>query len=161
MILVTLGTQDKPFTRLLDCIKEQQENGKINDKVIVQAGCTRYKTDNMEMFDLIPMDKMEKLVADADLIITHGGVGSIIGGLKAGKKIIACARLKKYGEHTNDHQLQIVENFSKEGYIKSLGEGEDLGRLLDELADFEPKQYESNTKNMIALVEDFIEKNTR
>ncbi len=37
--------------------------------------------------------------------------------LKKGKKVIAAARLKKYGEHDNDHQLQIIEAFKEDGYI--------------------------------------------
>ena len=40
MILVTLGTQDKKFTRLLEAIQKQIDKGNIKDKVIVQAGCT-------------------------------------------------------------------------------------------------------------------------
>ena len=45
MILVTLGTQDKPFTRLLDAVLREIEKGNIKDEVIVQAGCTKYETD--------------------------------------------------------------------------------------------------------------------
>ena len=161
MILVTLGTQDKPFGRLLEKISEQIDNGKIKDRVVVQSGCTRFETDKMEMFDLIPMDEMESLTKEADLIITHGGVGSIIGGLKNNKKVIACARLKKYGEHTNDHQIQIIENFSKAGYIKALEEDGDLGKILEEIADFVPEQYESNTEKMIALVDGYIKNNVK
>ena len=81
LILVTLGTQDKKFTRLLDAIQKQIDSNVINDKVIVQAGCTSdYKSDDMEIFDLIPMDEFEKLIKECDLLITHGGVGSIITG---------------------------------------------------------------------------------
>ena len=34
--------------------------------------------------------------------------------LNKNKKVIAVPRLEKYGEHVNDHQLQIIENFDKE-----------------------------------------------
>ena len=44
----------------------------------------------------------------------RGVSGSIITGLKYNKKVIAAARLKEYGEHTNNHQLQIIKNFTKE-----------------------------------------------
>ena len=68
------------------------------------------------------MDDFDKLMNECDLLITHGGVGSIISGLKKNKKVIAVARLAKYKEHMNDHQKQIVDNFSDAGYIlKSLG----------------------------------------
>ena len=57
MILVTLGTQDKSFKRLLEAIDKQINAGKIKDKVVVQAGLTKYSSDNMEIFDFIPVSK--------------------------------------------------------------------------------------------------------
>ena len=104
MILVTLGTQDKSFDRLLKAIDKEIENKNIKEKVIVQAGYTKYKSDNMKIFDLVSEEELEKLVKKCDLLITHGGVGSILLGIRNNKKVIAAARLKKYGEHTNDHQ---------------------------------------------------------
>ena len=43
MILVTLGTQDKSFVRLLKAIDREIKKGNIKEKVIVQAGYTKYK----------------------------------------------------------------------------------------------------------------------
>ena len=131
MILVTLGTQDKSFKRLLDAIQNEIDNGNIKDRVVVQKGYTNFASDNMELFDLIPMEKFDELIDSCDILITHGGVGSIITGLKHNKKVIAAARLAKYGEHTNDHQLQIIDNFSKEGYILALDDFSKLGELLE------------------------------
>ena len=74
MILVTLGTQKQQFTRLLDAI----ENSNIDDEIIVQAGHTKYESKKMKIFDFISYDKMEELVNKADIIITHGGTGSIV-----------------------------------------------------------------------------------
>ena len=51
MIFVALGTQDKSFTRLLETIERQIEMGNIKDKVIVQAGYTKFISDKMEIFD--------------------------------------------------------------------------------------------------------------
>ena len=159
MILVLLGTQDKPFTRLLDSVQEQIELGNIKEEVIVQKGCTPFKSNDMKLFDLIAMDELDKLVKSANIIITHGGVGSILNGLQYNKKIIVCPRLKKYKEHTNDHQLEIVENFYKEGYILKLDETDSLENVLHEIKKFKPKKYQSNTNNMIQLIEKFIEEN--
>ena len=119
MILVTLGTQDKEFTRLLKAIDREIKKGVITDKVVVQAGCTKFESENMEMFDLIPANEFDEYIKKADLIITHGGAGSILTGVKNNKKIIAAARLAKYKEQHNDHQLEIVEEFTKMGYILS------------------------------------------
>lgn len=159
MILVTLGTQDKPFDRLLKKIDAQIKKGNIKDEVIVQAGCTKYTSKNMKIFDLIPMDEFDELMDKCDLLITHGGVGSIIGALKKHKKVIAAARLAKYGEHINDHQKQIIENFDKKGYIIPLNdEITNLEDALIKCKKFKPNEYESNNKNMIKLIEDIIDK---
>ena len=159
MILITLGTQDKEFTRLLNLVQEQINKGNIKDKVIVQAGHTKYESDDMEIFDLIDREKFSELISKCDILITHGGVGSIITGLQNNKKVIVAPRLAKYNEHMNDHQIQITENFSKKGYILPLYEIDDLGKVLKKVEKFKPNKFKSNTKNMIKLVSDFIDNN--
>lgn len=159
MILITLGTQDKKFYRLLEAVQKQIDNKTIKDKVVVQAGCSSdFKTKDMEIFDLIPMDDFDKLINECDILITHGGVGSIITGLKNNKKVIAAARLEKYGEHTNDHQLQIIDNFSNSGYILKLDDFDKLGELLKNIGKFKPKQYKSNTSKFIKTIKNEINK---
>ena len=154
MILVTLGTQDKKFYRLLEAVQKQIENKVIKDKVIVQAGCScDFKTKDMKIFDLIPMDEFDKLISECDILITHGGVGSIISGLKNNKKVIAAARLSEYNEHVNDHQLQIIENFTNSGYILNLESFDELDKVLEIAKEFKPKKYKSNTSNFIKLLE--------
>ena len=159
MILITLGTQDKEFTRLLDEVQKQIDKGNIKDKVIVQAGHTKYASKDMEIFDLIDREKFSELISECNLLITHGGVGSIITGLQNNKKVIVAPRLAKYNEHMNDHQIQITENFSKKGYIIPLYEKDDLGTVLKQAEKFKPNKYKSNTKNMIKLISSFIDNN--
>ena len=159
MIFVTLGTQDKSFKRLLDAIQKQIDKGNIKDKVVVQAGSTKYESKDMEIFDLIDRDKFTELIKECDLLITHGGVGSILNGLKNNKKVIAAPRLKEYKEHTNDHQLQIIEKFSDAGYIQPLYDFDSLDKVLKNIHKFKPKKYISNTENMIKLIENYINNN--
>ena len=158
MILVTLGTQDKEFKRLLDIIEDAIENDIIKEEVVVQAGSTKYDSKNMKIFDVIPMNEFDKLMKKCDILITHGGVGSIITGLKNNKKIIAMARLKIYKESANDHQLQIIDNFSKEGYLLKL-DNNNLAEVLNEAKHLKPQKFISNTDNMIKLISDYISKN--
>lgn len=160
MIFITLGTQDKPFTRLLEAVQREIDNGNIKDKVVVQAGYTKnkFKSDDMEIFDLIPMDKFNDLMAECDLLITHGGVGSIIDALKKDKKVIAAARLAEYGEHVNNHQLQIIESFSESGYILNLSNFDELGKLLKQVKKFKPKSYQGNNEKFIKKLIGFIDK---
>lgn len=153
MILVTLGTQKEPFTRLLDYI----EKSNIKDKIIVQAGHTKYESKKMQIFDFIPYEKMNEYIDEADLVITHSGTGSVLMPLKKGKKVIACARLSKYGEHVDDHQKQLVEVFKDEGYVLELDENNTLDELLKEIKNFKPKKYKSNTENFIKKLKEEID----
>ena len=159
MIFVTLGTQDKSFKRLLEMIDKEIIKGNIKEKVIVQAGFTKYDTKNMEIFDLLDKDDFDKYIKDCDLLITHGGVGSILTGLKNNKKVIACPRLAKYNEHMNDHQVQIIKRFTDSGFILPLNEFDDLGKILNKVKTFKPNKYQSNTTNMIKLIKDYIDNN--
>ena len=154
-----LGTQNNSFHRLLEEIDRLIEIGKINDEVIVQAGYTKYKSQNMKIVDFVSNDEIEKLEQQADCIITHGGVGSIIGSIERGKKLIDVPRLNQYGEHVNDHQLDIIESFDKLGYIIGITDVSQLEEALQRVKGFEPKKYIQNTGNIIKIVENFIENN--
>mgnify|MGYP002614468231 CR=1 FL=1 len=157
MILVTLGTQDKSFKRLLDKIEKEINEGKIKEKIIVQAGYTDFNSNNMIIKKLIPMDEFDELIEKCDILITHGGVGSIITGLRKNKKVIAVARLKKYKEHTNDHQLQIIDNFTKAGYILNLDDFDSISDAINEAKKFIPNKYVSNKDNFVKTVEGIID----
>ena len=157
MILVTLGTQDKSFDRLLKAIDKEIENKNIKEKVIVQAGYTKYKSDNMKIFDLVSEEELEKLVKKCDLLITHGGVGSILLGIRNNKKVISAARLKKYGEHTNDHQKQIIKEFKKLGYITELDDFNKLKKIIEEAKSKEPVKFKSNNAKFVKNIEKYIE----
>ena len=161
MIFVTLGSHDKPFNRLLEAVQEEIDKKNIKDEVIVQAGATKFSSKDMKIFDLISIQEFDDLVSRCDLLITHGGVGSIMTGLKKGKKVIACARLAKYKEVVNDHQRQIIENFDKaEQVIKSVIEQnpENINYISD-LADvyIKEKKYDE----AIELVKKVIDENEK
>ena len=157
MILVMLGTQNNSFHRLLEEIDDLINKGIINDEVVVQAGHTKYKSKNMKIFSLIPVEELEELIEKADLIITHGGVGSIISSLKKGKKVIAVPRLHEYQEHVNNHQKEIVETFDKKGYIIGIQDVNQLEEAIEKSKDFIPEKYQSNNKKMLNIIENFID----
>lgn len=159
MIFVSVGTQNIQFDRLLKSVEKQIELGNIKEKVIVQSGVTNFKSNKMEVVGFIPMEEFKKIISDARVIICHGGVGTITDGLRNNKTVIACPRLQKYGEHINDHQLQIINNFGKMGYIIPLLDSNDLDKALEKAKTFKPKMYKSNTDKMINLIENYIDNN--
>lgn len=157
MILVMLGTQNNSFHRLLEEIDRLIEEKVVKEEVVVQAGYTKYESDNMKIFGLIPQEELEKYQKEANFIITHGGVGSIISSLKLGKKVIAIPRLHEYGEHVNNHQKQIVESFEREGYIIGIKGTEELESAIIKIQEFKPKKYEANNEKMLSIIENFID----
>ena len=54
MVLVLLGTQNNDFSRLLKEVERNIDIGNIKEEVIVQAGFTKYKSDKMKVFNMIP-----------------------------------------------------------------------------------------------------------
>ena len=161
MILVTLGTNDKPFTRLLDAVEHAIEEGIIQEEVIVQAGFTKYKSDRMKVIDYIDREQFADYLAKADLLITHGGAGTIMTGLNKGKRILAAARLSAYGEHVNDHQIQLLEAFESKGYLIYMKNLDDIRPYLKAAETFVPEPYVSQRDHMASLIENWIDENVK
>lgn len=159
MILVLLGTQNNSFTRLLEAIQYNIDKKVINEEVIVQAGFTKFESDDMKIFSMIDKNKFSKLQEEADLIITHGGVGSIISSLEKGKKVIVAPRLKKYDEHVNDHQIQIAKKFKQQGYVKYVINMKNLGKVIKSMEKFFPNEYKKVESNVISIIENYIDNN--
>ena len=159
MILVLLGTQNNSFHRLLEEIQKNINNGTIKEKVVVQEGYTKFQSKDMEIHTQVPKDKLQELIKKADLIITHGGVGSIISAITEGKKVIAVPRLKKYNEHVNDHQLDIIDSFNEKRYIIGIHEVEELEEALKKVPEFKPQKYIQNTGRIIKIIEEYIDNN--
>lgn len=114
MILVTIGLM-YGFDRL---IKEMDEiAGRMDEEVIMQIGETTYEPKNARYFRFASKEEMDGLYDDARVVVCHAGVGSILTALERGKPIIAVPRRKKYGEHVDDHQLDIAGEMEKEGRI--------------------------------------------
>ncbi|SRR5574344_1298471 len=158
MILILLGTQDKPFERILKAVSKSIKSGNIKDKVIAQVGCTKYDLDDITCFDFKPKEEVQELIKEADMVITHGGVGTIIECISNDKKVIVVPRLKKYKEHTNDHQLQITKEFADKKYIIPLYDVKNLNKALDEVKTFMPLKYESNQENFVNSIRNYIDK---
>ena len=159
MILVMLGTQNNSFHRLLEEIDILINKGIINEKVIVQAGYTKYqpKNESMTIINFTSREELDKLEQEASYIITHGGVGSIITSLEKGKKVIAVPRLHEYGEHVNNHQTEIVEKFNKSGNIIGIQSVKEIEEEIKKIQNFEPKPYVENNHKMLEIIENFIE----
>ena len=102
MIFVTVGTHEQPFNRLIQKIDELKKDGIINEDVIIQTGFSTYEPKYCQWSKLIPYQQMVKNVADARIVITHGGPASFIMPLQIGKTPIVVPR---------QHQFNRVHDF--------------------------------------------------
>ena len=152
MIFITLGSQKFQFDRLLEAVDELQ----TDEEIFAQIGYSDYKPKNYKYKEFLDRDEFGKVMDKADIVITHGGTGAIIGAVKKGKKVIAVPRLKKYGEHVDDHQIQLIGQFKELNLIYAC-EDMDLEKALETVKKTEYKEYQSNTKRIIRSLEEFIE----
>lgn len=157
MIFVTLGSQKFQFDRLLKKLDELLENGQITDAVFAQIGYSNYRPQHFEYEQFLNREEFAHRMQECDIVLTHGGTGAIVSAVKKGKKVIAVARLSKYGEHVDDHQIQILRQFEEMNLILPCYEIEKLGQKLKEVESMKFEQYQSNTQRIIQSIEEFIE----
>lgn len=149
MIFVTLGTTKYPFLRPLKEMEGVVKKGEISESVIVQAGYSDFRCDFMTVKDFFSPDELNSHYSEANLIMTHGGTGSIMKGLELNKKVLVLPRLKKYGEHIDDHQLEVAGELEKDGHLLVWHDGEDLLEKIQETRNFEPIPYRSKNEEII------------
>lgn len=109
MIFVTVGTHEQQFNRLVKYIDEMKRDGIITEDVVMQTGFSTYEPKYCEWKKLYPYTKMQELVKEARIVITHGGPSSFIMPLQVGKIPIVVPRQKQFGEHVNDHQVEFCK----------------------------------------------------
>lgn len=155
-IFITLGSQKFQFNRLLKAIDKLCENKGINSEIFAQIGYSDYKPINYNYKEFLDHDEFVREMDKADIVITHGGTGAIIGAVKKGKKVIAVPRLAKYGEHVDDHQLQLIKQFDDLNLICTCYNTCELANALEIVKHAKYKRYQSNTCNIIESIDTYI-----
>lgn len=156
-IFITLGSQKFQFDRLLKAVDELCKNGQIKADVFAQIGYSDYTPENYKYEKFLDREQFSKIMEAADIVITHGGTGAIIGAVKKRKKVIAVPRLAKYGEHVDNHQLEIVEQFKDLNLIYACMDVQNLKEALETVQKTVYGTYESNTQTIIDSIKEYIE----
>lgn len=157
LIFITLGSQKFQFNRLLEEVDILINNNVIKgENVFAQIGYSDYipKQYNYERF-LNKEDFISHIKGSA-IVITHGGTGSIINAVKLGKKVIGIPRMFEFGEHVDNHQLEIIEQFTVSNLIHGLYDIKELGSAVANIKNIEFREYQSNTQNVLTILEDFL-----
>ncbi|VYT80256.1 beta(1,3)galactosyltransferase EpsH [Clostridium tertium] len=157
MIFITVGTQRFQFNRLLKAVDKLIEEKKIEEEVFAQIGYSTYKPKHFEFKEFINGEEYNEILEKAEIVITHGGTGTIIKAVKLSKKVIAVPRLKAFLEHVDDHQIQIINEFSEVGFLEKVEDLNSLGEAIFNIRKRKFKEYVSNTSNIILQIEKSIE----
>ena len=154
MIFVTVGTHEQPFDRLLRAVDAYA--AQTNEQIIVQSGYTDYEMKNCQFSKLLPYEDMVRNVADARIVITHGGPSSFIMPLQVGKTPIVVPRQARYGEHVNDHQLEFaLEVEKRQGNILVLKDVEKLAETIRDYDTLVGKMQAGLSSNNAVFMEKF------
>ncbi|MDQ1084620.1 MULTISPECIES: glycosyltransferase [Microbacterium] len=122
-IFVTLGTiQGYRFDSLIDSLLA---TGLVGDDTTWQLGFTT--RDDLPGRVVQDMDAaaFDREIREADVVVTHAGVGTILGLLEAGVYPVAVVRRSSRGEHVDDHQAQIA-GLMNESHIGTAVEADEL-----------------------------------
>lgn len=159
LIFITLGSQKFQFNRLLEEVDILINNDVIKgENVFAQIGYSDYipKQYNYEKF--LNKEDFLKYIKRSEIVITHGGTGSIINAVKMGKKVIGVPRLVDFGEHVDNHQLEIIDQFTDSNLIYGLLNIQELGNAVANVKNIEFRKYQSNTQNVLNILEDYLSK---
>jgi UDP-N-acetylglucosamine transferase subunit ALG13 len=156
VIFVTVGTQ-LPFDRLIRVIDGwAKATGQTN--VFAQIGPTDYQPRHLQWSKFIDAQEFRRHVAEADVVVAHAGMGSIITALELGKPIIVMPRSAALGEHRNDHQLATAKRFLAQGRIFVAFDENHLVEKLDQVGTFKATERISSqaSPRLLAAIRSFI-----
>jgi UDP-N-acetylglucosamine transferase subunit ALG13 len=146
---VTVGNAYE-FNRLLKKIEKISQ--KINDEFIIQTGYSSYIPKNCKTFKFKKKDEFLKLMKKANIIVTHGGVGTIMESIRLKKPTVVVPRRKKFNEHVNDHQLDITKELEEQGKIIPVYDIEDLESAIKKASNFKIKRGKYERTKIFSVI---------
>ncbi len=131
LVLVTVGTDAFPFERLIEWVDSWLAQG-ADERVrcIVQHGAAR-PAKHADSRTFLDFPEFEQLVAEADVIVTHGGPGTIVLCADHEKKPIVVPRLPEHGEVVDRHQVPFTRRLDAEGNVALAESEHELHSMLD------------------------------
>jgi UDP-N-acetylglucosamine transferase subunit ALG13 len=109
VILVTVGAQ-MPFPRLVDAVDDWAA-GHDDVDVFAQTGDQPDPPRHIAHVALLEPDELRRRIADADLVVAHAGMGTIITCLDLGTPLVIFPREGARRETRNDHQVATARRF--------------------------------------------------
>lgn len=138
LVFATVGAT-LPFDRLVRDVEQAKAAGLLPEHVIVQTGLGGHRPAGVEeVRETIPFAEVQDILSRADIVVCHGGTGSLITALREGCRVIAVPRLFELGEHYDDHQLEITAAFAERGLLTVVRPGTSFAEALAAARALEP-----------------------
>ena len=129
LMFATVGAT-LPFERLVHSVAELKAAGDIPESLIIQTGEGGSRPAGAQVVETLPFDEVQALLVRADIVVCHGGTGSLITALREGCRTIAMPRLFELGEHYDNHQAEITQAFAARGLIQVANSEDELREAL-------------------------------
>mgnify|MGYP002724790477 CR=1 FL=1 len=113
-----LGTQKFQFNRLVEAFNQLIDDGVYRPSEVVMQSAVYEVEPQFTHYQLIPSDEFNRLINEAEVVVTHSGVNSIITCMNLYKPLVIVPRLHKFGEHVDNHQVEIAELMAVFKYLK-------------------------------------------
>jgi len=136
LIVVLTGTGPDTFERLIRPLDELA--ARHGWDVFIQLGYTPYEPQSCRFERFVEKDRLLQLVRDAELVIAHGGFGSVRDALSMGKPLVVVPRLADFNEVQDDHQLELVGELEKKGLIIGVHDVAELEQAIEKARTFTP-----------------------
>ena len=157
MIFLTLGTQDFQFNRLLEMVDRLVSEGVIRNQVLAQSGCSSHTPSHYRSVDFLDSEAFARHIREADFVIAHAGVGTIMNCIRSGKKLIVVPRDAQYKEHVDNHQYEIAEEFAAGGYLLCAKTYDELKSAVLGIHDFSPLPYQKGHNTIESKIRRFLD----
>ena len=107
-VVVTVGASETyGFDRLIGALIPLLPPGA---DILWQTGCSDVGGWAIDARRQVPALELEAAMRDADLVVSHAGIGSALSALESGRRPVLVPRERSFGEHVDDHQFQIAED---------------------------------------------------
>jgi len=119
------------FTRLI--MKMDEVAGRLDEEVVMQIGSVRYQPQNAKYFSHTTYQESLSYFRNASLVVGHGGAGTILNAIKFHVPIVVVPRSQRFGEHFDDHQIELAERLVGNKLIKVVYDIEELESAVKEM----------------------------
>ena len=124
MILITVGGQ-MPFDRLVQTVDNWAANHR-DTQCFAQIGPGGWRPIHMEWIEFLSPPVFREKLENANLVVAHAGMGTILSALDLGKRLIVLPRLGRLGETRNDHQVATAKRLKSMGLVEYALDEKDL-----------------------------------